>query len=370
MKTILCETYVRSRGEAKELYLTATAKHSRLADALFRTVADCLREFDARILYERIFTQCDDLKSLFSTRLACYGNLDDGVAPTWLRSPESCVSATSVVQIHAISGKPAPESLGRNVRILRDGDAGLAVISGLEFPNGDFEVSANGLFAQLQAMLETNESSLAHLARTWLWVDSINRHYAALNRARTSAFQRAGLIAVDNAPAHLPASTGIGLRSANSSLSLDAIASIGECRPKTWLSAGNQSCALDYGSAFSRAASLKTPAGMTYYISGTAAVDAQGRTEAKGQPQEQVRKTIANIRAVLRDLGLNESDIVQGVAYVTSEVVKDSWTRTGIEWPLATVFSEICRPDLQFEIELTICPGAARRKPLRVYAAN
>jgi enamine deaminase RidA (YjgF/YER057c/UK114 family) len=203
-------------------------------------------------------------------------------------------------------------------------------------------------------------TSMTRIARTWLWIDPIYTWYRDLNKARNICFSQQGLIAADGRPVHLPASTGIGLHPVLGDISLEAIATIDGPSPTTLAAGGKQNCALDYGSAFSRAATLRTPSGDTCYVSGTAAIDAAGKTVFLGDREGQVVDTIRNVRAVLKQLAVTEADVVQGVAYCIDSQVVDIWNRLNPGWPLAVVLADICRDDLLFEIELAACPGAHR----------
>jgi enamine deaminase RidA (YjgF/YER057c/UK114 family) len=118
---------------------------------------------------------------------------------------------------------------------------------------------------------------------------------------------------------------------------------------------GKQQCALEYGSAFSRASRSITPAGETVFVSGTASIDASGATTNIGDALGQINSTIENVRAVLRDMNAADEDVVNVVAYCkTTEVGKVfDGIKGNFPWPWVTVICDICRPELLFEIEAT-----------------
>ena len=352
------ELHLRARrlGALTEVYVTAGPAAPAATAELFRQVAVQLAKRDARILHERIFAQSDDLVRLQGERRSAYGALEDGVAPTWLLSPEGRQGALAGVLVHAIAGA-SPTILGRHGRLVRWDGGGLVTISGL--CSGDGDDPAEGAFAHAGALLRRAGSSPRQLARTWLWLGPMRSSYADLNRARTRFFTDEGLIGADGAAVQLPASTGIGLRPSAGQLGLDAVAASEGAAPTTWLALGNQGSAFAYGSAFSRASRLPAPTGDTAYVSGTAAVDAAGRTVSIGDAEGQLRAALDNVRAVLRDLGLEEQDVVQGVVYAVSESVAELWRRCAPAWPVAVVLADICRPELLVEIEVTACSGSA-----------
>ena len=64
-------------------------------------------------------------------------------------------------------------------------------------------------------------------------------------------------------------------------------------------------------------------AGESVFVSGTASIDASGATTNIGNAQGQIRTTIENVRAVLRDMCCSDQDVVQVAAYCrTTEVEK------------------------------------------------
>ena len=155
----------------------------------------------------------------------------------------------------------------------------------------------------------------------------------------------------------MPASTGIGIGPACDAVcSMDLVAAIEPVDSIEYLSTGgNQESAFDYGSAFSRATRISTPAGKTVYVSGTASIDAAGATTNLGDTQKQIEATIENVRAVLRDMDCSDKDIVQAIMFCkTAEIEKffcDKWADLG--WPIMTAITDVCRDDLLVEIEAT-----------------
>ena len=115
---------------------------------------------------------------------------------------------------------------------------------------------------------------------------------------------------------------------------------------------------MEYGSAFSRASKAVTPAGHTVFISGTASIDTEGRTTHIGDAECQIKTTIENVRAVLKDMDCTDEDVVHIIAYCkTAEVEKIFETyKKALNWPWITAICDICRHDLLFEIEATAMP--------------
>lgn len=346
-----CTIIQRGHADAVEFYLTVVPGAG--ADP-FVEVAAALRQHEACILMERIFVQSEAIADCEGRRQAAYGSLDDGVEPTWLQAPAGRTGPLAAIQIHAVSARRPPTRLGRHLRILRHPGAGLVTVSGLDAsssPSASGQISH--LWTQLMTELEMAGSGLERLARTWLWLDPMATWYGELNQARNACFKAKGLIAADGRPVHLPASTGIGLHPARGVITAEVIAALDGPPPTLFAAGGRQNCALGYGSAFSRAAMLRTPSGNTVYVSGTAAIDSAGRTIFIGDREGQVLETIRCVIAILAQTGHTPADIVQGVAYGVDAEVLNIWQRCNPGWPLAPVLADICREDLWFEIELT-----------------
>jgi enamine deaminase RidA (YjgF/YER057c/UK114 family) len=158
----------------------------------------------------------------------------------------------------------------------------------------------------------------------------------------------------------MPASTGIGLGPDNGghcAMDLVAVLEPADCTQYLQVT-GKQHCALNYGSAFSRASKATTPAGQTVFVSGTASIDASGATTHIGDAAGQINATIENVRAVLTEMQSSEKDLVNVIAYCkTTEVEKVFNSIKGnLDWPWITVICDVCRPDLLFEIAAAAMP--------------
>jgi enamine deaminase RidA (YjgF/YER057c/UK114 family) len=212
-------------------------------------------------------------------------------------------------------------------------------------------------------MMEKGESVLRKFGvdflsvpRTWMWLKDILSWYDEFNHVRTSFFTERGLIGAGTRQS-MPASTGIGLGPADgSNFAMDLTAVLEPSDSTQFLQAvGKQQCALEYGSAFSRASKAVTPAGQTVFVSGTASIDADGATTNIGDASGQIKTTIENVRAVLSDMQCSDDDVVQVVAYCKTTEVEQIFNsfKDELSWPWLTAICDICRPDLLFEIEAT-----------------
>jgi enamine deaminase RidA (YjgF/YER057c/UK114 family) len=355
-------------ASATEIYISATpgedAPLQDQAREIFSGIRDILRSKNAFILQERVFSTLAATETIRHTRSEAYGDLDDGVAPSFLVAAEGSSGPIAGVQVHAISTNNKPEviRLDQTVcgRILRAPGCTLLTLSGISAPQAGKNTE------QAQVMLETGESVLKQFGadflsvpRTWMWLKDILSWYDDFNSVRNNFFTERGLIGTGTRQS-MPASTGIGLGPDNGghcAMDLVAVLEPADCTEYLQVT-GKQHCALNYGSAFSRASKATTPAGQTVYVSGTASIDAGGATTNIGDAAGQIDATIENVRAVLSEMQSSEKDLAQVIAYCKTTEVEEVFNsiKGGLDWPWITVICDICRPDLLFEIEATAMP--------------
>lgn len=361
---------------ATEIYITATpgkkGPPEEQAKEIFSGIRDTIREKKAHILQEKIFGTQGGMAKVLRVRTATYGDIDDGVRPSALCGKEDMCAPLAGVQVHAIISDAKPQVIfldgipcGRVIRL-----PGRAYLTLSDIRAEQHTQKAGDPSEQAKVMMEKSESVLKQFGadylsvpRTWMWLSDILNWYDDFNHVRNTFFTERGLIGRGSRQS-MPASTGIGLYPAgDSKCAMDLTALLVPANSIQFLGAiGRQQCALEYGSAFSRASRSITPAGETVFVSGTASIDAGGATTNVGDALGQINTTIDNVRAVLRDMDTADEDVVQVVAYCkTTDVEKvfDS-VKGSYPWPWVTVICDICRSDLLFEIEATAMPGKNR----------
>ena len=361
-------------NDATEVFITAEpsapASAGDQARTVFTAVRDALRDADARIFTERIFAMPATLEVIGPVRSDCYGDLDDGVAPTWLVTPQGLRGPIAGVFVHALrSGKPPvafpqnhPKPCGRSYNA---GDRTYINLSGVSAPGASSACEqARGMLEAAEAALKSAGGSMRSVVRSWLWLGDILAWYGDFNRVRNRFFREHGLLNGHPEQNRMPASTGIGIRPGDrAACSLDLMAVVGgEDTVRFVAGGGNQQSAYNYGSAFSRAARTRTPAGETVFISGTADIDEAGVTQHVGDAAAQIDATLDNVRALLGELQCADDDVVEAVAYCKTLEVEHLFRaqRDRLPWPFITVIADVCRRDLLFEVEATACSGAKR----------
>jgi len=250
-------------SSAIEIYVSAAPKDCASAQSqileMFAGIREILSEEHASILQERIFTVAGALNIVSAARAEAYGDVDDGVAPSLLTGRRGRHGDIAGVQVHAVACSSRPEAVvvdgKRCGRILRMPGGAYVTLSGISGGK------SGGRSEQARAMLEKAESALkqfevdfACVPRTWMWLGDILSWYGEFNKVRNQFFEERGLIGKGSRQS-MPASTGIGLGlGVGGQFGMDLTAVLEPADSIKFLGAiGRQQCALDYGSAFSRA---------------------------------------------------------------------------------------------------------------------
>jgi enamine deaminase RidA (YjgF/YER057c/UK114 family) len=366
------DTRIVESPAATEVYISAVPDPTRpLAEQardLFAGVRDRLESMQARILHERVFSTPEAADVLRDARSEVYGDWDDGVAPSYLvsQTPASCPIAG--VQVHAVAGVSDIELVKLDGtpcgRVVKMADRTYLALSAIVTDAAKSATDqAQAIFQMAESILEQFDADFLSVARTWMWLGDILSWYDDFNHVRTEFFRERGLVGAGTRQS-MPASTGIGLGPASGEeLSMDLSAVIEPKGTTEYLGAlGKQQCALEYGSAFSRASRAVTPAGKTVYVSGTASIDAAGATTNIGDAEAQIKTTIENVQAVIADMDLGDEDVVQVVAYCKTTDIEKVFEKIKdcVPWPWVTVICDVCRDDLLFEIEAAAMAGSKR----------
>ena len=353
-----------------EVYLTVspTAEKSveEQSKEIFSAIKSELEPKQLRILQERVFVTQEAADIVRAARASVYGQLDDGVEPTWLVVPAGITGQISGVQVHAVGGLESPRILSLDDkpcgRIVSYGERKLMTLSGLSGSGGGSDsAQAKIMFERAESILKQEGTDFYAVARTWMWLRDILSWYDEFNAVRNDFFIERGLIqkAVES---KMPASTGIGIPGDNDSIcTMDLVAVIEPASSIEYLDAGgNQLSAFEYGSAFSRACSVDTPAGKTVYVSGTASIDHSGKTTNVGKAKEQIEDTVENVLAVFKEMNCKEEDIIHSFMYCKTREIEDLYLDicSKLKWPQFAAITNVCRDNLLFEIEAT---GVIRR---------
>ena len=291
-------------------------------------------------------------------RMVCYG-LDRscaGVAGSWLAGP-GCRPA-----VHAWGVKGARlHPLGHDGATV---GAWYEVAGARRLHLGGIEsrlaaappAQAEDVFSTLDEILGGQGFAARDLVRTWFHLDGILGWYDDFNRVRTGFFHRRGMLG-----GRLPASTGVGVAHLGSgALAVDALALSapeGCGLGVTQLASSWQGCATAYGSSFSRAMLVESPSLRHLTVSGTAAIDPQGRTLHVGDQAAQIEDTLEGVGSLLEKAGFGWGDVARAVVYTPGGGGACGALRRlaalGLDPALCAVCgADVCRGDLLFELEV------------------
>ena len=211
------------------------------------------------------------------------------------------------------------------------------------------------VIGSIKTCLEAVGMTFRDVVRTWYYLEDILSWYDGFNRTRTDFFTEHDVFS-----RLMPASTGIGIANDTGLLPL---AKVHACRAKSSkleiqvAESPLQGSAYSYGSAFSRAVTLRTPAGTTLHVSGTASIAPTGETEYLDDVAAQITRTMEVVEAIIRAAGMDWCHAIRGIAYFQSAADLALWEPVRARYDLpenmaVVVHADVCRPDLLFELEL------------------
>jgi enamine deaminase RidA (YjgF/YER057c/UK114 family) len=356
--------------DVSEVFVSAIPQTNVLPDQVEQVYAQIANELatqKARVFQERIFATQAAMDTIEKVRRQVLGDQVDEVPPSYLVCDEGQTGPLSGVQIHAIKSPTPPEIITTQDnracgRVFRTPACDYLGLSALTMPDaGTAPDQAYAMFAQAQTILQSFGADFLYVPRTWLWLGNILDWYDGLNQARNRFFTELGILGTKKRQP-MPASTGIGLGPANgAACAMDLTAILKPQGRIEYIQAGGkQQSAYEYGSAFSRASKAPTPAGFGVFISGTASIDADGKTTNIDDARAQIEDTIVNVKAVLRDMDCPEKDVVHVMAYCKTPEVETLFRDLAgkPDWPWIPMICDVCRDDLLFEIEALAMPQA------------
>jgi enamine deaminase RidA (YjgF/YER057c/UK114 family) len=363
-----------------QFYLVAMppggSKRSFQAVDAYNEIAAVLSRRGLVIVHERIFGPLCAEPAVRAARSKALTS--EGISPetpvTYIEGTRSCTDGLCGIIIRAVS---CSES-GHEVWTIRDGqapcgrgwrrnNATFLVLQNLQGHEGG-PGSVNTPPVQTWHMLERAEhilqqqgASYHDVIRTWFYLDDILSWYDEFNKIRNAKYRSFGIMpGPGNENLLLPASTGIrGNNFQGSYGTFDLFAAIGpqKFRPEVrQLSNTGQKDAFCYGSAFSRGALVCEDDISLFQLSGTAAIDEEGKSLYPDDIRSQIDCTFDKIEELLGQEGGRLSDICAATVFVKrSDDVPVFWKMAvarGLDsFPAICVVTDICREELLFEID-------------------
>ncbi len=361
------------RGEPRLIQLTAIAdrplRGPKALGSLFESLAESLRELDASPLHEKVYGEAAGAREFRRARDRAWAHAGlPADTPLTVVGNTPCVGGEIAgVQLLAVSSRT-----DGTLRTLRDGDAPvgrelelpgerLVLITDIHGgqPDAGPAEQFEGMFELAKLRLESLGLSFQDVARTWIHVDCLLPWYDELNRVRNAFFQHVGLVTPGKEP-RLPASTGIQGTHPDGHGGLLELLAVTRTDGEAFepMRTAHQCGAFDYGSAFSRGMVVPLGDARLLLASGTASIDAGGRTVHPDDPAGQVRETFDAVQALWDAQGSDWSSVTTGVLFFKNPAIHTAWK--GLlasgdvpEIPAIAVFGDVCRDDLLFELEAT-----------------
>ena len=357
MKTKLLR--VTDRKTCKEIYLQLIPGEQEPAALFADKIARILKRFDAKIVRATFFGKLDERENLLRLLEERISVVD--FPYSWIEGNNCTNAFMNGVFIYALSGIEITRlnynnsTLGSYFKI---NNTEYCCLSGL------YSMSQLSLGMQTKDLLDVAEQilnltglSFVDAIRTWYYLDNILDWYDDFNKVRSSFFLNHQVF-----KNHVPASTGVGGKNpAGSALSLELTAIKPGSRQFQIKKVNSplQCPAEDYGSAFSRAIRFSDNEFATLTVSGTASINAEGKTMYENDLWNQIELSFAVVEAIIRSENFSFSDVVRAYAYYSNK----RFHKTFLKFldlkkfrNLSFICSEnkVCRSDLMFEVELDL----------------
>jgi len=264
-------------------------------------------------------------------------------------------------QAIALSGIQHVESVkvnGRNIGLVYEDDCARYCFLSNVFAqnvNASRAEQTKMVFDIFEKALAQHAFKFAETVRTWFLNDHILDWYDEFNKVRTGFFNKTGIFEKT-----VPASTGIGI---GNPYGAALIGNIFAVQPKNGqviiraIPSPMQESALNYKSAFCRAIELEFPTHRCLLVSGTASINKEGKTAFPDDVVSQIDLTMRVAEALLQSRKMHWRNLFRGIVYFKHpdylKYFEEYCRKHEISSAnLAVAFTDICRDDLLFEIEL------------------
>ena len=348
------------RRSHRELFITAVPDDGQSAETMLGEIAGALRDSRAHIVSQEVFGVLTPGGHDMQTLSRALGSISWPV--TSVGPARETARGIGGTQIWAVSGVPVePLQLnGRFVGSVFEDDYARYCRLGSLLPT-DFSRSrdeqASEVLELMEAALCAADMDFSHVLRTWFYNDDILSWYRHFNQVRNTFFTNRHVF-----DGLLPASTAVGAPAAASTgaalvSGLLAVKAKDETVRAIAVPSPLQGAAREYGSSFSRAVELVMPDQRRLLVSGTASIGPEGNTAHIGNVDAQVGRTLDVVNAILESRGMGWADVVRGIGHFKRAEDASAFQRccnANQIGPLPVVLaqSEICRPDLLFELEV------------------
>lgn len=347
-------------GGIRELFITATPDGSESLPDLFEKAWRVVREAGAVVLCQDVFGVPSERDIGPPALREVCGAVDWPVS--WLEEGASQGELLTGTYLQAVVGAPVRrlvDERGVIGSVFDDAAGTYCRLDGLSpsDPRQPREAQVRLVFERIERALQQADMAFENVIRTWFYVDRILEWYSGFNAVRSRFFEERGVFG-----RLLPASTGVGgANHAGGAMLADVLAvkrrEGGFPLTVREVPSPLQGSAMEYRSSFSRAVEMDGGDHRRLLVSGTASIDAAGKTARLGDARGQMELTVDVAEALLQSRRMEWADVTRAIAYVKAGKDADLWRRyaegRGLgDLPAVVVENDICRDDLLFELEL------------------
>ena len=289
------------------------------------------------------------------------GATNGSTAVSIVGQPPAVGAKISMFAYHLASRLPVVKRrLSAHHLLVEHGGAGHLWSTQLCAGAGDHRVDPAGqtrqIFDQLLDALAGFGASLEdHCIRTWLYLKDVDVFYQGMVEARRELFEAEGLTAAT----HYIASTGIegACHHRFDLVSMDAYSALDVAQPQIEYlkSLRRLSPTNKYGVTFERGTKVAYADRAHLFISGTAAIDADGRVVHPGDVIGQLERALANVDALLLAGKSGFDDMMYLLVYLRDisdhDKVRAYLARRFPGLPVLILHAAVCRPEWLVEIE-------------------
>lgn len=228
--------------------------------------------------------------------------------------------------------------------------------AGLHAKANNSEFQTRLLLEEYVTLLHSHQCTLKdNCLRTWLFVQNVDVNYAGVVKARRELFMTQGL----TKETHYIASTGIEGRHADPAVYVQmdgyAVEGLQPKQVRYLYAPAYLNPTYEYGVTFERGTAVTYGDRKHLFISGTASIDNRGEILFPGHIEQQARRMMENIQALLEEADATIGHIVQAITYLRDPAdytaVKGFFARHYPQLPLLIVQAPVCRPGWLIETE-------------------
>lgn len=343
---------------------------------IYKKLTGYLRENEIQVIYEKAFGTLEFKSSIMKLRKSLIKTFNLDTAPfSYIEGAPTSGSPISSITIFGIASKGdiRLKRIKSIKGISRQTIGTSFVLSGsryiylLGLTCRDKVLTGSiseyrSLFDDILNYIDNSGFSASDIIRTWLYLDKMDDNYSNLNTARREFFERNN-INYSSTSNDLPSSTCIGGRfSKDSTLAVDvfcidkSILHPAITRMYNQLQNEAEGKAYQFKSTFARATSIDYKTHCEIQISGTASIDTTGETVFVGDPYNQIKKTLQNVKSLLDQKNMSFDDLCISTCFFKRpeyySLFEEVLEELGIgNFTNTFVAADVCRSNLLFELD-------------------